>query len=77
MVPYVPSVQQCRFFTAMYYVIDIDDWTAWYDLDIPDSAWISLAQNEFLETLIEIQDPLWQLVFEWATPDFVQRYEIT
>ncbi len=77
MVPYVLSVQQCRFFTAMYYVIDIEDWTAWYDLDIPDSAWITIAQNHDLETLIEIQDPLWQLAFEFAAPDFVQRYEIT
>jgi hypothetical protein len=65
------------FFTAMYYVIDIEDWTDWYDLDVPDSAWITIAQNEYLETLIEIQDPLWQMAFALAAPDFVQRYEIT
>jgi hypothetical protein len=58
---------------ADLYILQIDDWCEWYDLNVPDHAWITLAQNQDLETLIEIVDPLWKMAFEIATPSFVQK----
>lgn len=56
---------------AKLYIIQIDDWTRWYDLNIPDEAWITLVQNSDLETLIEIVDPVWQMALELWPPEFV------
>jgi hypothetical protein len=57
----------------LLYIIQIDDWWKWYDLNIPDSAWISIIQNHDLETLIEITDPAWQLALQYSTPDFLTQ----
>lgn len=72
MVTTSPSSSSADFFMAELYILHIDDWPRWYDLNIPDWAWITLAQNQELETLIEFVDPLWKIAFEMATPDFVQ-----
>lgn len=53
------------------YIIKIDDWWRWYDLNIPDSAWVSIVQNADLDTLIEITDPAWQLALQYAMPEFL------
>ena len=53
------------------YIIQIDDWWKWYDLNIPDDAWTSIVQNADLETLIEITDPGWLLAIQIAMPEFL------
>ena len=57
------------FMTRLYYILAVDDWTDFWDLNIPESAYISLGQNDNLETLIEFTDPTWALAISHKQPD--------
>jgi hypothetical protein len=54
-----------------YYLLSIDAWPDFWDLNIPDTAWHSLGQNQDLDTLIEFTDPKWNTVIHHAAPDFL------
>lgn len=69
---FVNSLSSADFFMAMMFIIAIDDWWKWYDLNIPDDAWISIVQNSDLDTLIEIKDPAWILALQHHTPEFLK-----
>jgi hypothetical protein len=63
---------RCRHpYDMTYYLLSIDDWTDFWDLNIPDTAWHSLGQNADLDTLIEITDPIWNTVIHHAAFDFL------
>ena len=55
----------------MIYVLDIEDWWAFYDLNIPDSGWYSIGQDENLNTYIKITDPTWSAALAVHTPFFL------
>jgi hypothetical protein len=59
------------FLIMRFYLLGIDNWCEFYDLNIPDSSWISLGQNQDLDTLIEITDPLWSAALEYINLDFL------
>jgi hypothetical protein len=54
-----------------YYLLSLDDWWRFYDLNLPDDAWHDLGQNTDLDTLIEITDPIWSTVIHHANFDFL------
>ena len=55
----------------MRYTLEIDDWWKFWDLDIPDTAWISQGQNPELTTLIHITDPIWIHRLRELNPNFL------
>jgi len=54
-----------------YYLLGIDDWWKFEDLNVPDTSWHSLGQNQVLDTLIEFTDPVWDLLIHHLEPDFL------
>jgi len=59
------------FMTRLYYILAVDDWTDFWDLNIPESAYQELGQNANLETLIEFTDPTWALAISHKQPNFL------
>jgi len=54
-----------------YYMLSIEDWPDFWDFGMPDSAWYDLGQNADLDTLIEILDPVWDLLIHHTQPPFL------
>ena len=55
--------------TRLYFILAIDDWPDFWDLNIPDEAYVELSQNADLDTLIEFVDPKWELAIRHRQPD--------